>query len=219
MDVIYAHSEVALVAAAGEGSNHGLPGVTNIHRTVKYQAHACGGVLVAIPGRPSLSIQKSRWVSRGWTYQEAVLARRRLVFTQDQVYFECCSTNCCESIYSPLDFLHRNDKASFRNFVRSGHFTGFNSITGFRSFSSIQCDTQPTFTEYLVHVENFSQRELSHQSDSLNAFRGTIRKYGHMFMGSLCQIWGLGLRYDDKDLGPTTLGLSLTWKNVSTAYS
>ncbi|KAF7897535.1 hypothetical protein EAF00_005763 [Botryotinia globosa] len=36
-----------------------------------------------------LEIDNSVWNTRGWTYQEAFLSRRRLVFTETQCYFQC----------------------------------------------------------------------------------------------------------------------------------
>jgi hypothetical protein len=37
------------------------------------------------PGDLQSTIAKSTWSTHGWTFQEAVLSRRRLVFTEDQI--------------------------------------------------------------------------------------------------------------------------------------
>jgi hypothetical protein len=37
----------------------------------------------------SLSRGSASWFERGWTYQEGVLSRRRLMFTENQVCFQC----------------------------------------------------------------------------------------------------------------------------------
>jgi hypothetical protein len=50
--------------------------------------------------RISFPIQSSAWITRGWTYQEAVLSRRCLFFTDEQVYFVCKQMTCCEAIHS-----------------------------------------------------------------------------------------------------------------------
>jgi hypothetical protein len=55
---------------------------------------------------PERSVEGSEWATRAWTYQEAVLSRRRLVFTSDQILWECDSMSCSESAKVPLDLLH-----------------------------------------------------------------------------------------------------------------
>ena len=55
---------------------------------------------------PRSDIAKSKWNTRAWTYQEALLSRRRLVFTPRQVYFQCRGMHCVESISVPLKHLH-----------------------------------------------------------------------------------------------------------------
>ncbi len=41
------------------------------------------------------------WSSRAWTYQEGLLSRRRLLFTESQVYFQCMEMHCWEGISAP----------------------------------------------------------------------------------------------------------------------
>ncbi|XP_044724639.1 uncharacterized protein HRG_02535 [Hirsutella rhossiliensis] len=36
-------------------------------------------------------VRNRRWNTRGWTYQELLLSRRLLFFTDSQVYFQCMS--------------------------------------------------------------------------------------------------------------------------------
>ena len=47
---------------------------------------------------PKRVIMDSPWISRGWTFQEALFSRHFLIYTHQQVYFECRSTNFCESV-------------------------------------------------------------------------------------------------------------------------
>lgn len=41
--------------------------------------------------------------ARGWTFQEGLLASRRLAFTAEQVYFECWNMNRRESLIQNVD--------------------------------------------------------------------------------------------------------------------
>ncbi|KIW92624.1 uncharacterized protein Z519_06471 [Cladophialophora bantiana CBS 173.52] len=42
------------------------------------------------------TIDHSRWSTRAWTYQERLLSRRMLFFTNSQVYFQCSCNVFCE---------------------------------------------------------------------------------------------------------------------------
>ncbi|KAK8033979.1 hypothetical protein PG993_008974 [Apiospora rasikravindrae] len=76
MDAVYGRAQLTLVAAAGQDAESGLPGV---------------GSRMEIP---EVSINTSRWGTRGWTYQEPWLSCRSLVFTTEHVYFECQKMSC-----------------------------------------------------------------------------------------------------------------------------
>ncbi|KAF2733130.1 HET-domain-containing protein, partial [Polyplosphaeria fusca] len=87
MDKIYAGAEITIVAAVGQGPHHGLPRVSgplpNEH-SFKIGEHTF------LPLRnPRAAVSSSKWSTRGWTYQEALLSRRRLVFNEDHMYFQC----------------------------------------------------------------------------------------------------------------------------------
>src|SRR3569833_1515156 len=45
-------------------------------------------------------IEKSSWNSRAWTFQERMLSRRSLIFTQDRVFFQCRASTWSEEIDS-----------------------------------------------------------------------------------------------------------------------
>ncbi|KAH9207973.1 heterokaryon incompatibility, partial [Leptodontidium sp. 2 PMI_412] len=88
MGSIYRNSELTLIAAAGDDPSYGLPGVGKRHRTPLASAQI-GHHFLRQARDISHVVWESRWHSRGWTYQEGILATRRLVFTDEQVYFEC----------------------------------------------------------------------------------------------------------------------------------
>jgi hypothetical protein len=55
---------------------------------------------------PQETIAWSYWATCGWTFQEALLSRCCLVFTDDRMCFECQTINCFEVVHTPLDELH-----------------------------------------------------------------------------------------------------------------
>lgn len=86
MDLVYQNSELTLIAAAGNDPSYGLPGVRRRHRSLQPRARIGKHFLVSTLEDPRLCIKRSTWMSRGWTYQEGLLSRRRLIFTDQQVY-------------------------------------------------------------------------------------------------------------------------------------
>ncbi|KAK4171832.1 putative HET domain-containing protein [Triangularia setosa] len=106
MATIYEGAEVTLVAAAGNGASHGLPGIRSTTRRPQPQYHLDNGkTLVSTLRDPRHDILESSYWTRGWTYQEGILSNRRIVFTEHQAYWECRSMAAQESIITRL--FHR----------------------------------------------------------------------------------------------------------------
>ncbi|KAF2188237.1 hypothetical protein K469DRAFT_768713 [Zopfia rhizophila CBS 207.26] len=101
MDIIYHEAAATLIATASENSSQGLPGVSDTLR--EYQVCADVGYmhLLWTFGDPIELIRKSKWMTRGWTYQEGLLSRRCIYFTHQQVYFECQGMHQCKALRVP----------------------------------------------------------------------------------------------------------------------
>lgn len=97
MHHIYGGSSMTIIAAAGDGPHHGLPGVRTKRRSHPIVRLPHRTVFATLPN-PKLLVDTSAWSTRGWTFQEGLLARRRLVFTDQQVYFECGSVGIAEAL-------------------------------------------------------------------------------------------------------------------------
>jgi len=160
MDLIYANAVATIIAAAGDGPEYGLPGVNGTVRKHQPQIHVCGHLLASTLPHPSRSVSDSKWATRGWTYQEGILSKRRIVFTDDQVIFECNGMHTLESQALPLDLLHTSDKGRFRNEVRHGAF-----------------EWKTPGTDIMPFLAEFSKRELSHPVDALNAIQGIFQMF------------------------------------------
>ncbi|PMD44706.1 HET-domain-containing protein, partial [Hyaloscypha variabilis F] len=89
MDTIYRASDFTIIAAAGNDEHTGLPGVGSTTRTLQPNISWGELTVTSTMPHPHHVIKGSRYMTQGWTLQESILARRRLVFTADQVYFEC----------------------------------------------------------------------------------------------------------------------------------
>jgi hypothetical protein len=91
MDAIYNSAFVTILAASGTGADDGLAGISR-SRPKAQKVRLVKGSQYAVP-LPAymdvLSDSSIAWNTRGWTFQEKVLSKRMLVFTDCQVYFQC----------------------------------------------------------------------------------------------------------------------------------
>ncbi|KAN0108802.1 Heterokaryon incompatibility protein (HET) domain containing protein [Hyaloscypha variabilis] len=182
MDTIYRASDFTIIAAAGNDEHTGLPGVGSTTRTLQPNISWGELTVTSTMPHPHHVIKGSRYMTRGWTLQESILARRRLVFTADQVYFECNGMNCFESLSFSLDRVHTKTKNRFFAYMRSGLFNGRdeglkNGIFSlpFGTFDDRNKSWDYHKRKYLILATNFTSRNLGRESDSLNAFAGIMK--------------------------------------------
>lgn len=155
MDSIYQHAILTIIGAAGNDAGYGLPGVSQTYRRLGFSS----GYIVR--NEPGTEISNSVWSTRGWTYQEALLSRRCLIFTETQTTFQCYSASNRER--DP--FLQRSL---------------YNTINRIQTGDSIY----KTINEYVV-------RNLTFPSDCLKAFLGILRLYETLNHRLVSHIWGL----------------------------
>lgn len=105
MGQIYGDAIITIVAAAGHSPSYGLPGVGG-GRSLNLQlvGQFRDKTLVADFSWDAqrLQLSRSRWRSRGWTYQEWVLSTRVLLFTEYRVSFQCLGMECIEQLNHPI---------------------------------------------------------------------------------------------------------------------
>ncbi|KAJ8127514.1 hypothetical protein O1611_g6120 [Lasiodiplodia mahajangana] len=153
MDEIYQGAEIVIIAASGDDPALGLPGVSRKRSVSQPRFTTTTHTLVSLMSYPLNQILTSKWATRGWTYQEGILAKRRLFFTDQQVYFECGVYSCLETLCQPL--MHPPEG------VPSIRVTDV--VPDVRSAGTM-------VTSY--YLKEYSKRQLSYDSDALNAFRG-----------------------------------------------
>lgn len=155
MGEIFSRSYVCIVAAGGDNANAGLPGVYSRLRDTEQHRMLVQDIEIAevLPNFAGV-VDRSTWNTRGWTFQERLLSRRRIFFTNVQVYFQCQRVLCHED--SAVDGGAGNLAAS--------------ATTG-ALFRTENFSLDP-FSNYKERVEEYSKRTLSNQSDILDAFSG-----------------------------------------------
>ncbi|KAM5378117.1 hypothetical protein ACJZ2D_004575 [Fusarium nematophilum] len=175
MDVIYQQAKLTIIAAAGPDARFGLAGVDQ-PRQAPASIRVPGMTLITRPREPDTSIRLSKWWTRGWTYQEGVLSRKRIVFTTEQVYYECGGMVACESLEFPPGPLHAQSLKYQDRLVEPGIFSGVDTRRGaknpFRMAASKNHESRGDRVR--SHITNYAHRDLTHDSDRLNAFLGIL---------------------------------------------
>ncbi|KAL7795608.1 heterokaryon incompatibility domain-containing protein [Trichoderma afarasin] len=211
MDAIYSNAEVTIIAAAGEDESYGLPGVGRNRPAIR-TAHIGDIAVIWAPEDPQAAIKSSKWSTRGWTFQEALLSRRRLVFTEQQAYFECNAMNIYESLDIPLEGLHIVDRSKSYEYLRRGVFGG-SRVEGFGKFIPEEQTPVDIFKRYLSNIEEYSARKLTYAEDSLNAFRGIARQFWYG-KHAVHNIWGLAYHPAPPEERTSSFAQSLSWRHT-----
>ncbi|KAG4439743.1 hypothetical protein IFR05_004765 [Cadophora sp. M221] len=200
MTTIYEAAEFTIVAAAGSGASHGLPGIRSTPRNPqpKYFLDS-GSLLLSTFPDPRRDVLESAHWTRGWTYQEGILSKRRIVFTESQVYWECQGMATQESLNMPLFLTSSDDDDSelrmadfmltgiFKNDAYSGGIASNQEDMVIMEDDAFRLDygfpvhqgatTRAQLRSLNEHIRAFSKRNLGYDSDVLPAFSGILGMY------------------------------------------
>lgn len=178
MDRIYQEAQITIIASAGNNPLHGLPGVGSANRNSQQEVRLGLYVLCTMPTEPTTEIQDSVWNSRAWTYQEGLLSRRRLVFTESQVFYQCRLTYRMECLSIPIL------RPPFGNiFLRPPFPLSRSGIMG-------------SILDLNYIISQYMKRNTSYQSDTVNAMAGILNAF--QSEGTLaCHLQGIPIRSCD----------------------
>jgi hypothetical protein len=165
MDAIYAHAVLTIVNAASGDTLSGLPGIRQPVSRRTQQPFELNGVWLTEtldPGHNSYAgyIERSKWSTRGWTFQEGLLSRRCLIFTADQIYWQCQKSTWCEGSF----WERTNDLQVYR------HFHGENLLTSLadpiiKNWAAL----------YITIIQKYVQREFTSEGDVMHALTGVLQ--------------------------------------------
>lgn len=185
MDQVYSGAVFTIIAASGDGSHSGLAGTAQRPRKV-FKRHVKFSEGMSLAPSAALSpgdlLPASTWNVRGWTFQERLLSRRQLVFTDAQVFWVCeCATWDEETILEPTG----------PHFWVLPQALGCNDEweDGFPRFSPAALS---------VYIAQYSSRDFTFQEDAHSAFLGVLRRYEHL--NKTKTFWGLPTRRFDQHL-------------------
>ncbi|KAN0099440.1 Heterokaryon incompatibility protein (HET) domain containing protein [Hyaloscypha variabilis] len=164
MGAIYHMATLTIVAL---GDTVGLPGISirprpsNLNEnswTFSMDGPICLGSHELHIGRVT---NNSIWNKRGWTYQEQVLSRRTLIFSQGRIYLNCEHEHYGEDDYALIPDQVAEEVAQKAPSEYLNNALGVNLWQDGQQHYNYQC----LVAEYLG-------RCLTHSSDILNAFSG-----------------------------------------------
>ncbi|KAK8098771.1 uncharacterized protein PG998_012012 [Apiospora kogelbergensis] len=184
MDKVYGLSLFTIVVATATkpSEDYGIPGVNGISRLTAQQTAQLEGlsIVTALPSYND-AIMASVWATRGWTYQEGILSARCLIFTDYQMFFRCGIDARCEDVQAEV--APQREKHPAKALVRQGAVDFLVNDDFLRSMTS-----KDRFSEYSRLVSAYTNRNLTYETDILEAFKGIaselnpyLEGYGFLF--------------------------------------
>jgi hypothetical protein len=165
MDYIYSSAYITIIDVGTVATNEGLSRVTQPNlRTNRYLN--IGGKTHVLVEEVGLSLDRAKWNTRGWTFQENILSRRRLFFADSDVVFHC------EEDVVP-DSLCFSDESELLLRRLLGHSKTIRLISS-DQIPPFDPDHHParTYDKILSMLTHYVTRDLTHEIDYLNAFQG-----------------------------------------------
>jgi hypothetical protein len=196
MDLVYATASLTLIAAAGSHSDHGLSGVGLTTRNPLNSVEVSNSLRFVSVKHAEDCIRDTTWATRAWTLQEGLLAKRRLVFTPEQMFFECQEMQVAETVAVPLEVLH---DSHFTSRLEGGYFHAM-------------ANHHILYYRILWIFRNYTRRSLSYPADRINAFQGILNS----MKPTMTHVWGLPISADEDKLG-SFIG-SLGWEHDKTWF-
>ncbi|KAF2193006.1 HET-domain-containing protein, partial [Zopfia rhizophila CBS 207.26] len=157
---IYAQAVVTIIAANGDQANSGLCGIQPESRNVR-----CGLVslpnlnLTTHPDDYAPRTRRSKWGFRAWTMQEELCSSRRLYFEANRVAWSCQSALWTEEAAREVGGISALPSTE---------------ILGTEPYPRLSNTPQDQVEMYRTQVEDYSSRQLTYPSDSLNAIIGIL---------------------------------------------
>jgi hypothetical protein len=189
MDKIYSGAELTIIAL-GSDPDYGLPGVSRPRRHQISMQTSTHNSIIRYPSAID-ETENSSWVTRAWTYQEMLLSRRRLVFTDSQMILQCCEYVFHEALSIPLPYPMPG---------------GARPPTPCESRPCHTPTTLPASSDAIIfpangigmfwfdildRIQDYTDRTLSYPEDVQNGFEGVFNAFSRKIPGCRNHFWGI----------------------------
>ncbi|OHF03177.1 hypothetical protein CORC01_01561 [Colletotrichum orchidophilum] len=180
MDLIYSNAELTIVAAAGEDETYRLPGVSLTTCLEEYVLHPDDIAVIYTGPHPACYLElESKWWTRGLTFQEGLLSRRRIIFSEHQAFFGCQKASWME-VLGKIEYMHDRCGVQWSHW-RNGYFV-LNHLMGqpghnYSSGESRDLDRKRVADEAVARrmhhffrpIQHFTTRNLTFDVEPLKA--------------------------------------------------
>jgi hypothetical protein len=185
MKTVYSSSSLTIAAAAGTHADYGIPGI-GVPRKSQQRSELVNGLRLATMFPSFTDLENSsdlRWNTRGWTFQEKLLSRRLLLFTDYQVYFKCSESIWTEEIHLESERLSKSVEARQAKYLwNPGYKRKFQEDHDVGLLTTLNRQLRRTdhwsylggFLEYASAIEEYSKRQLTDPNDILFAVSGIL---------------------------------------------
>jgi len=187
MNVIYGNAHLTICAADGSDAWFGLKALDSSgHSTAQHIQECAPGVRLMVSQLAETGINSSVWNTRAWTFQERLLSKRCLIFTEGRVFFQCRSATMSEDL------------------VSESHGAGW-SLDLAKALPQIlhELKRRP-IRVYMNCMSRYSERQLTKAKDILAAFNGVSNMISDVMRAPF--IFGLPSSHFD---------LALLWEPLS----
>jgi hypothetical protein len=168
MDQIYFRAYLTIISCSDD-ADQGLPGMRKLPRDSQRSLWLGDHMLKQIY-KPEHSALNSRWATRGWTFQEGCMSRRKLFFTGHGVALWCGSMYYEEGVSRSLPDIDK---------VRENLVPWGMANMAPTSLSAHRLDNV---------IWEYTMRDITYEDDTLNACLGVLNHLGYK------HLWGIGIR-------------------------
>jgi hypothetical protein len=179
MNLVYGLARFTIVAANGEGAEAGLVGVKAGSRNivqdieeVKSNLH----LVVSLGGFGPLQRAQSKWNTRAWTFQEALLSPRMVIFSGGEMTWECREAVWTEDLLVSPGTIGSFTAPHFSNSM-APLLPGRSRADPWVRVSPFTAMSLDNLTMYENAVREYTTRQMTELSDMLNAFAGLAKTF------------------------------------------
>lgn len=173
MHLIYGLAELTIVAAGGNYADASLPGLKPRSHQELQHIERIQSLSLAMPLRMlDETMAESVWNTRGWTYQEAILSRRKLFFTNEQLFFQCQCQVFSEDVIAESSKELADYPGRRCNYIP--RFMGSHSLKGVEHRDIEKTDWSFIFQQL---IESYTRRLLTNPADIYDAIFAIITMF------------------------------------------
>ncbi|KAF4997444.1 hypothetical protein FGRMN_3808 [Fusarium graminum] len=199
MHEIYREADLAIISAAGDGPHYGLPGISTPRTKVPLVDVPVGPRRMVSTGTSAQgAIRGSVWASRAWIYQEGLVSRRKLIFSDQQIYLHCMELEFRETIVQDYSLLTQSDNEDL--------------VTPFQCRILHLIPQKNGLQSVYWLIQDFAQRKITFLSDTLNALVDVLNFFKEAFPSQFCHIWGQPIPYDKNSSMGDVVASALDWQ-------